>query len=183
MKSCLHASILSHPVMSDSLWPHGLYPSRLLCPWDSPGQNTGMGCHSLLQGIFLIQGSNPHLLQWRADSLPLSHQGGSQGSESVVNLPKDTWSGAWPGSASKLGLPRRTSDKDPACRRWKHERLRFDPRVGKIPWRSAWKPMQYSSLGNPMDRRSWWATFHGVTKSQNNWNSLACKVPESDLVF
>ena len=99
-----------------------------------------MGCHSLLQGIFLIQGSNPHLLQWQADSLPLSHQGGSQGSESVVNLPKDTWSGAWPGSASKLGLPRRTSDKDPACRRWKHERLRFDPRVGKIPWRRKRQP-------------------------------------------
>ena len=38
------------PVVSDSLWPHGLYPSRLLCPWDSPGQNTGMGCHALLQG-------------------------------------------------------------------------------------------------------------------------------------
>ena len=34
---------------------------RLLCPWDSPGKNTGMGCHFLLQGIFLTQGSNPHL--------------------------------------------------------------------------------------------------------------------------
>ena len=32
--------------------------SRLLCPWDSSGKNTGMGCHSLLQGIFLTQGSN-----------------------------------------------------------------------------------------------------------------------------
>ena len=36
--------------MSDSLRPHGLYPTRLLCPWDSPGKNTGVGCHSLLQG-------------------------------------------------------------------------------------------------------------------------------------
>ena len=37
-----------------------------LCPWDSPGKNTGVGCHSLLQGIFLTQGLNPHLLhcQW-----------------------------------------------------------------------------------------------------------------------
>ena len=40
---------------------------------DSPGKNTGMGCHFLLQGIFLIQESNPHLLHWQADSLPLSH--------------------------------------------------------------------------------------------------------------
>ena len=33
--------------MSDSLWPHGLEPTRLLCPWDSPGKNTGVGCHAV----------------------------------------------------------------------------------------------------------------------------------------
>ena len=37
-------------VMSDSLWSCGLQPARLLCPWDSPGKNTGAGCHCLLQG-------------------------------------------------------------------------------------------------------------------------------------
>ena len=36
-------------VVSDSSWPHGLQPSRLLCPWDFPGKNTGAGCHCLLQ--------------------------------------------------------------------------------------------------------------------------------------
>ena len=40
-----------------------------------PGKNTGLGCHFLQQGIFLIQGLNLHLLLWQADSLPLSHQG------------------------------------------------------------------------------------------------------------
>ena len=43
-------------------------------PWNSPGKNTGLGCHFLLQGIFLIQGSNPyflHLLYWQVDPLPL----------------------------------------------------------------------------------------------------------------
>ena len=35
-------------VVSDSLWPHGLYPTRLLCPWDFPGKNTGVGSHFLL---------------------------------------------------------------------------------------------------------------------------------------
>ena len=60
--------------MFDSLRPHGLFPIRLLCPWVFPGKNTGMGCHFLLQGIFLAQGSNLHLLHWQADSLPLSHQ-------------------------------------------------------------------------------------------------------------
>ena len=48
--------------MSDSLLPHGLQTTRLLCPWTSPGKNAGMGNHSLLQGIFLTQGSNPALL-------------------------------------------------------------------------------------------------------------------------
>ena len=44
---------------------HGLQPTRLLCPWDSPGENTGVGCHAFLQGIFLAQGSNLHLLLCR----------------------------------------------------------------------------------------------------------------------
>ena len=48
-------------VMSDSLRPCGL-PTRLF-PWDSPGKNTGVGCHALLQGIFMTQWLNPHLLQ------------------------------------------------------------------------------------------------------------------------
>ena len=48
------------------LQPHGLWPARLLCPWDSPGKNTGMGCHFLLQGIFLTQELNPGLLHCRS---------------------------------------------------------------------------------------------------------------------
>ena len=44
-------------VVSDSLRPHGLQPTRLLCPWDSPDKNTGVGCRALLQGIFPTQGS------------------------------------------------------------------------------------------------------------------------------
>ena len=48
--------------MSNSFVTHGLWPTRLLCPWDSPGKNTGVRCHALLQGIFHTQGSNPHLL-------------------------------------------------------------------------------------------------------------------------
>ena len=42
--------------MFDSLQPHGLKPARLLCPWNSPGKNTGVGCHFLFQGIFPTQG-------------------------------------------------------------------------------------------------------------------------------
>ena len=42
---------------------------------DTPGKNTRVWCHFLLQGIILTQGSNPRLLHWQADSFPLSHQG------------------------------------------------------------------------------------------------------------
>ena len=60
--------LLSHSVVSDSVLPCGLQPSRLPCPWDSPGKNTGVGCRFLLQGIFPTQGLNPyllHLLHWQ----------------------------------------------------------------------------------------------------------------------
>ena len=71
--------VFTPSVVPDSLWPHGLQPARLLCPWDSPGKNnTGVGWHALLQGIFLTQGLNLGLLclqHWQVDSLPLCHLG------------------------------------------------------------------------------------------------------------
>ena len=60
----------SHSVLSNSLWPHGLY-----CHWNSPGQNTGVGSLSLLQGIFPTQGSNPGLPHCRRILYQLSHKG------------------------------------------------------------------------------------------------------------
>ena len=79
---CIHLGswicVLSHSVMSNSLRPHGPYPTRFLCPWDSPSKNTGVDCHFLLHGIFPAQRLNLHplcLLYWQADSLPLSHHG------------------------------------------------------------------------------------------------------------
>ena len=58
---------VSRLVVSDSLRPHGLPEElhRLLCPWNYPGKTTGVGCHSLLQEIFLMQESNPGLLHCR----------------------------------------------------------------------------------------------------------------------
>ena len=64
--------------MSYSLQPYEPQPPRLLCPWDSPGKNTGEGCHVLLQEIFLTQKLNPHLLcllHWQVDSLSLAPPG------------------------------------------------------------------------------------------------------------
>ena len=62
-------------VVSDSLRPCGLSPTRLLCPWNSPGKNTRVGSCSLLQGIFETQGLNPGLLHYRWILYCLSHQG------------------------------------------------------------------------------------------------------------
>ena len=60
--------------LSPTLRPRGLWPTRLLRPWDSPGKNTGVGCHFLLQGIFLTQGSNPGLPHCR-QTLPSEPRG------------------------------------------------------------------------------------------------------------
>ena len=60
----------STSVVSNSLKPYGLQLTKLLCPWDSPCKNTGVGFHARLQGIFLTQESNLHLLHQQAVSLP-----------------------------------------------------------------------------------------------------------------
>ena len=65
---------VSCSVMSNSLQLHGLLPSRLLCPWNSPGKNTGVDCHSLLQRNFPTQGSNPGLLPCRQVLYRLSYR-------------------------------------------------------------------------------------------------------------
>ena len=69
------AVCVSCSVVSDSLWPHGLQPSKLFCPWDFPGKNTGVGCHFLLQGIFPTHGSNLGPVHYRQILYQLSHQG------------------------------------------------------------------------------------------------------------
>ena len=97
------------------LWPYGLQPIGLLCLWDSPGKITGMGCHALLQGIFLTQGLNPSLLpilHWQVGSLPLAPPGKpnrKDNSQKVKNPPA-------------IGRPG------------------FNPWDGKIPWRRKWQP-------------------------------------------
>ena len=63
--------VQSHP----TLWSHWLWPTRLLCLQNSPGTNTGVGCHSLLQNISPTQGLNPALPHHRQIVYHLSHKG------------------------------------------------------------------------------------------------------------
>ena len=86
---CIHTIVccFSRSGVSDSLWPHELWPTRRFCPWDSPGNNTGVGSHSLLQGSsqtrdqswvsltagrFLIPSEPPYSVINKNKTLPLA---------------------------------------------------------------------------------------------------------------
>ena len=88
--------------VSESLGPHGLQPTRILCPWRSPGENTGVGGHALLQGIFPTQGWKSGLLKllhFLADFLPLSPRENPR--------PQYTQVSFWPASHPAEGAERR----------------------------------------------------------------------------
>ena len=142
------------------LRPHGLQPTRLLCSWNSPGKNTGVGCHILLQEIFLTQGLNSHL-QWQADSLSLSQQGSPRsvlGSHYFVSL--YICLKAFPGGSVDKRIHLRCRRTNPSGR------------SGRSPGGGHGNSLQYSCLKNSMHRRTWWAAVHGVTKSQTRLKRL-----------
>ena len=60
------------PQLCPTLWDP-MMPTKLLRPWDFPGRSTGVGCHFLLQGLLLTQGSNPGFPHCRQMLYPLSH--------------------------------------------------------------------------------------------------------------
>ena len=66
--------VVQSPSCVRFLRSHGLQPARLLCPWDSPGKNTGVGCCFFLQEIFLTQALNPGLLHCRQILYQLSYK-------------------------------------------------------------------------------------------------------------
>ena len=81
------------------------------------------------------------------------------------------------------GFPGGASGKEPACQCRRPERRGFNPWVTKIPWRRKWQPAPVCLPGKSMDRGDWWATFHGVAKSQSrlsvhtleiHWGCIEC---------
>ena len=110
----------SRSVVSISLLLHGLYS-----PWNSPGQNTGVGSLSLLQGIFPTQGSNPDLLHCRRILYQLSHK-------------KRRWDVSKPtGHALQFGRPG------------------FNPWVGNISWRRERLPIPVFWPGEFTKSQTW----------------------------
>ena len=148
----------SRSVVSESLQSHGLQPSRLLCQWNSPGKNIGVGGQSFFQGIFPTQGSNPGLSHCRRIFLHLSHQGSLYQCIICTNSQQrerkpEPWSqvcnawfvcyficliGTWHLAGTQRLLkayrqiPSWLHGKEFACR---HRRCSFDPWVREVPWR------------------------------------------------
>ena len=143
--------MLSCSVMSNSLRPHGLQPARLLCPWDSPGKNSGVGCHFLLEGIFPTHGLNPGLLHCRWTLYCLCHQGSPRLSHLIVNV-----------YGTLHDLRNRASQETLVVKRstWPHRRhkthqLGLDPWVRKIPWSRKWQPTPEFLPGKSQSYSPW----------------------------
>ena len=62
----------------------------------------------------------------------------------------------------QMGFPGVTTGKEPVCQ---GGRRRFDPSLGKTPWRRAWQPTRVLAWRIPTDRGAWWATVHRAAKS------------------
>ena len=151
--------------MSDSLWPHGLYSS-----WNSPGQNTGVGSLSLLQGIFPTQGLNPG---WpptlQEDSLPAEPQAKPKNTR-VDNL--SLLQQIFPTQESNWGLLHcrwilyqlSYEGSQPACNAGGPCSI---PGLGR-PLKKEMATHGHSCLENPMDRGAWWATVIYVRTMKPN---------------
>ena len=134
-----------------------MQPTRLYCPWKSPGKNTGVCSHYLLQRIFPTQGSNLGLLNCRRILNHLSHQGGPHPikleiNSCLINQAIHIWASQVaqmlknpPANAGDVGLILK---------------------LGRSPGAGNSYPLQYSCLENSTDRGVWRATVHGVAKSQ-----------------
>ena len=74
---------------------------------------------------------------------------------------------------SHMGFPGAVSGKEPTWQCRRHKRCKVSPWVGKIPWRRAWQPTPVFLPGESPGERIWWATVHGVTKSQTRLKRLS----------
>ena len=142
--------------MSSSLQSHGLYPARLLCPWDSPGKNTGMDCHFLLQGIFPTQRSKTFLLYWQVASLPGKPREGQRPAPGHRESPVRSWvKTGWP--VYRLGtLPSFLTPEAAQTSPETHLIVFMDlnASLGWEPLSSQGNPVQFSCRGGMEDSAS-----------------------------
>ena len=152
----------SRSVISNSLWPHGLYS-----PWNSPAQSTGVGILFLLQGIFPTQGSNPGLPHCRQILYQLSHKGSARILEWVAYTftSRSSWPRNWTAVSSIAGK---------FFTNWTiREAPRFTPNVF---W--SWT---FKSHPPPRPWLKLFSLFHSLRESIPNWklrvqHNMFCKL-------
>ena len=156
---------------------------------DSPGKNTGVSCHSLLQGLFLTQRLNPSLLLWQVDSLPLSHSMAFRERFLLIgwwwgNLESQSTAFSFQPGQGLCACGQHTVNffslvgdsvsakelkgfgsvsKESACSAGDPGSI---PGLGRSPGEGNGNTLQYPCLENLMDRGAWWAAVHGVAKSR-----------------
>ena len=165
---------VSHSIMSNSLWPHGLWPARIFCPWNSPGKNTRVGSHSLFQGIFLTQKLNPGLLHCRQILYHLSHQGSPRNTLQSQNIYHLCDSGndqakIYQGIKGTKKLASRAGISISATQPWRQRKVKqltpgiyryFLPLSGKRELKSGWmQPGQTLLLGSDLKLGEDWRGY------------------------
>ena len=136
-----------------TLWPHELHPARLLCPWVSPGKNTGMGCHFLLQGIFLTQEVNPGLLHQSHILYRLNYEGNHMVISIWIVLLLYDFPGGSDGKASvyNTGVPVRSLGREDPLE--KEMAIHSSTVARKIPWTEELGRLQ--SIGSQRVGHDW----------------------------
>ena len=145
--------------MSDSVRPHRWKPTRRPCPWDSPGKNTGVGCHFLLQCMKVKSESE---VASRVQLLATPWTTAYQAPPSMGFSRQEYWSGV---PLPSPGLSLWLRNKESACNAVATRNVSSIPGFRRSPGGGHSIPLQYSSLENPMGRESWRAIVHKVTKS------------------
>ena len=118
--------------MSDSVRPHRQQPTRHHRPGDSPGKNTGVGCHFLLQ-CMKVKSESEVAQSCPTLSDPMDHSPPGSSIHGIFQARVLEWGAI----AFSVGG---ASSKEPTCQFRRHWRHRFDPWVGNIPWRRKWQP-------------------------------------------
>ena len=165
--------------------PWTIQPTKLHWPWNSPGKNTGVGSHSLPQGICLTEGLISGLLHCRQILYHLSHQESPIFPQSFAYLSNllmlsfvivflfyvaNFINSFLAVSVFTVGKPWWLSSKESACNAGD---VGLIPGSGRSPGGGHGNPLQYSCLENPMDRGAWQATVQRV-KSWTQLSTHAC---------
>ena len=140
--------------MSNSVRPHRWKPTRLPCPWNSPGNNTGVGCHFLLQCMKVKSESEV------AQSCP------------VLATP---WTAAYQAPPA-MGFSRQEYWSGVPLR---HQIHGFNPWVGKVPWKRVWQLLPVFLPGESQGRGVWLAIVHRIAKSWTCLKSFGMLAPIS----